>query len=92
LTYNFDCSSIPQNATITGVSCVAAAACYSNGQYFDTRTVQLYSGSTAKGTAVTITGTGNTRTDHNIDGGSWTRAELDNAKIVIHIIRGNNTT
>lgn len=92
LTYNFDCSSIPANAIIDSVTCVAAAACYSNGQYFDTRSLQLYSGTTAKGTAVTITGTGNTRTEHNINGGSWTRNELDNAKIVVYIKRGNNTT
>ena len=92
LTYNFDCSSIPQNATITSVTCIASAACYSNGQYFNTRTLQLYSGSTAKGSATTITGTGNTRTEHNISGGTWTRAELDNAKIVLYIQRGNNTT
>lgn len=92
LTYNFDCSSIPSNATITSVSCVAAAACYSSGQYFDVKTLQLYSGNTAKGTATTITGNGSTRTDHNISGGSWTRAELDNAKIVLYIERGNNTT
>ncbi len=91
LTYNFDCTAIPQNATITSVTCKAGAACYSNGQYFDTRTVQLYSGSTAKGTATTITGTGGTNTEHNINGGSWTRAELDNAKIVIRVVRGNNT-
>lgn len=92
LTYNFDCSEIPANAIIDSVTCVAAAACYSDGQYFDTRSLQLYSGTTAKGTAVTITGTGNTRTEHNIDGGSWTRSELNNAKIVVYIKRGNNTT
>lgn len=91
LTYNFDCSEIPANAIIDSVTCVAAAACYSNGQYFDTRSLQLHSGTAAKGTAVTITGTGNTRTEHNIDGGSWTRSELNNAKIVIYIKRGNNT-
>lgn len=92
LTYNFDCSSIPSNATITSVSCVAAAACYSSGQYFNTRTLQLYSGNTAKGTATTITGNGGTRTDHNINGGSWTRSELDNIKIVIRVQRGTDTT
>lgn len=92
LTYNFNCSSIPANAIITNVSCIASAACYSNGQYFNTRTLQLYSGNTAKGSATTITGTGNTRTEHNIDGGSWTRNELNNAKIVVYIKRGNNTT
>ena len=92
LTYNFDCSSIPSNATITSVSCVAAAACHNTGQYFDTKTVQLYNGNTAKGTATTITGNGNTRTDHNINGGSWTRSELDNIKIVIRVQRGTNTS
>lgn len=91
LTYNFDCSSIPQNATITSVTCIATASCYSSGSYFDTKTLQLYSGSTAKGTAVTITGNGSTSATHNINGGTWTRAELDNAKIVIYIRRGNNT-
>lgn len=92
LVYDFDCSSIPENSTITSVTCIAGAACYSNGQYFNTRTLQLYSGSTAKGTAVTITGTGNTNTSHDINGGSWTREELDDAKIIVHVQRGNNTT
>ena len=92
LVYNFDCSSIPNNATITSVTCIAGAACYSNGQYFNTRTVQLYNGTTPKGTAVTITGTGNTNTAHNINGGSWTREELNNIQIVVHIQRGNSTT
>lgn len=91
LIYNFNCSSIPQNAVITNVTCIAAAACYSNGQYFDIKTLQLYSDNTAKGSAVTITGSGNTSADHNIDGGNWTRAELNNAKIILYIKRGNNT-
>ncbi len=91
LIYNFNCSTIPQNAVITSVTCIAAAACYSNGQYFDTKTLQLYSGNNAKGSTVTITGNGATSANHNIDGGSWTRAELDDAKIVLYIKRGNNT-
>ena len=92
LVYNFDCSSIPQNATITSVSCVAAAACYSNGQYFDTKILQLYNGNTAKGTGTTITGNGSTKANHNINGGEWTRSELDDIKIVIYIQRGSDTT
>lgn len=92
LIYNFDCSSIPQNATITSVTCVAAAACYSNGQYFDTKTLQLYNGNTAKGSSVTITGNGNTPTEHNINGGQWTRNELNDIKIVVYIKRGSDTT
>lgn len=92
LTYNFDCSSIPANAIITSVTCLAGAACYSNGQYFDTKTLQLYSGSTAKGSAVTITGSGGTSATHTINGGSWTRNELNNIKIVAAIARGSDTT
>ncbi len=92
LTYNFNCSSIPENATITSVSCIAAASCYSSGQYFDTKTIQLYSGTVAKGSPTTITGNGSTKANHTIDGGSWTRQELNNAKIVLYIVRGNNTT
>lgn len=92
LVYNFDCSSIPANAIITSVTCQAGASCYSSGQYFNTRTLQLYSGNTAKGTAVTITGNGSTSATHNIDGGSWTRAELDNIKIVAYVARGSDTT
>jgi hypothetical protein len=74
------------------VSCIAAASCYSSGQYFDTKTVQLYSGTVAKGSPTTITGNGSTKANHTIDGGSWTRQELNNAKIVLYIVRGNNTT
>ena len=92
LVYNFDCSSIPRNATITSVSCQVGASCYSSGQYFGTKTLQLYSGDVAKGTAVNNTGNGSTSTTHNIDGGSWTRAELDDIKIVEYVVRGNNTT
>ncbi len=92
LTYNFDCSSIPADAIITSVTCVAAASCYSNGQHFSTKTLQLYNGNTAKGTATTITGNGSTKANHNIDGGTWTRSELNNIKIVLYIQRGNNTT
>ena len=92
LVYNFDCSSIPANAIITSVTCQAGASCYSSGQYFNTRTLQLYSGNTAKGTAVTITGNGSTSATHNINGGSWSRAELDNIKIVTYVARGSDTT
>ena len=92
LTYNFDCSSIPQSATIKSVTCIAAASCYSSGQYFNTKTIQLYNGSTPKGTATTITGNGSTKANHNISGGTWTRSELDDIKIVLYIQRGNNTT
>lgn len=92
LWYNFDCDVIPSNATITSVFCVANAACYSNGQYFATRTLQLYVGTnTAKGSATTITGNGSTSTAHNLScGTSWSRSDLDNLKLRLHIARGTS--
>jgi len=93
LYYNFDCSSIPSNAIISSVTCLAGAACYSSGQYFATRDLQLCVGTTAKGTATTITGNGSTNTSHTINGGtSWSRSDLDNLKIRVRIIRSTSNT
>ncbi len=92
LVYGFDTSNIPANAIISSVTCTTLASCYSNGQYFTTKTIQLYSGDTAKGTATTITGNGSTSASHTIDGGSWTRQELTNAKVKIYVQRGTSNT
>lgn len=94
LWYNFDCSEIPNGATIESVSCQAGASCYSNGQYFATRTLQLYVGtSTAKGSATTITGNGSTKATHTLTCGSnWTRNDLNNLKLRIHIVRTTSNT
>ena len=92
--YNFDCSSIPQNATITSVSCIVSASCYSSGSYFATKDLQLYVGTTTpKGTAVTVTGNGSTSADHTVNGGTtWTRAELDNLKIRFYVVRNTSNS
>lgn len=92
LYYNFDCSSIPANATITSVTCIATASVYQASTYFSTYDLQLCTGTTAKGTATTITGSGSTSATHNINGGSWTRAELDNIKIRERVVRGTSNT
>lgn len=93
LYYNFDCSNIPANAIITSVTCIASAAVYQASTYFTTYDLQLCSGTTAKGTATTITGSGGTSATHNINGGSsWTRAELNNIKIRERLIRGTSST
>ena len=92
LVYGFDTSNIPANAIISSVTCTTEASCYSSGQYFTTKTIQLYSGTTAKGTATTITGNGGTSASHTIDGGSWTRQELQNARVKIYIQRGTSNT
>lgn len=91
--YNFDCSSIPQNVTINSVSCDFKATCSSN--YFNTRVGQLCTGTTKKGSGTTITNTSinntvNVQTISNT--GSWTRAELNNIKILIEAVRGSQTS
>ena len=73
--YNFDCSSIPQNATISSVSCTATVR---TGSSSGLSKCQLYSGNTAKGSVYSLTGT--SQTTIQLDCGTWTRAELDNAK------------
>ena len=87
---NFDTSEIPANATIKSVTCEAKAY-MSNTQSnrVATRKIQLYSGSTAKGTAYNMI---SSTTKFKITAGDWTREELDNVKIVINCVRGTNQT
>lgn len=88
--WKFDCSSIPQNATITSVTCTAK--CYiSNTQSsrISARTVQLYSGSTAKGSSSTVS---NSTTAITLSCGNWTRSELNNIRIGLKATRGTSST
>ena len=87
----FDCSSIPANATIKSVSCIAK--CFANSTS-DSSTlaqkIQLFAGSTAKGSASGIT------TDsslHDLDTGTWTPAELQDACLRLYAknISGSST-
>lgn len=90
--YRFDCSSIPQNATINSVTCDFKATCSSD--YFNTRIAQLCYGTTKKGEPVTITNTSinyTVRVQTITNGGSWTREELNGIGIVVEAIRGTNT-
>lgn len=72
--YIFDLSSIPSDATITNVSLQVKA--HEENASRSTCTIRCYSGSTAKGSLTTVSGTRNAIYD--VDCGSWTRAELDN--------------
>lgn len=76
--YAFDLSSIPASATIDSVSCVVNA--HEENASRSTFTLQLYSGSTAKGSETTVSGTSNT--NYTLTCGSWTRSELDS--LVLH--------
>jgi hypothetical protein len=88
--FNFNLN-IPSNAVIQSVVCHAKSAT-STGVSTNVaqRTLQLYSGSTAKGTTKNMT----TSSDNIIEFsgsniGSWTADELNNAKIKVFIKRGS---
>lgn len=79
--YTFDLSSIPSNATITNVSCQVKA--HEENASRSTCTLQLYAGSTAKGSKTTVNGTSNAIYD--LTTGNWTRSELNNLQLVMAV-------
>jgi len=89
---NFDeCEDIPSGATINSVTC--SVKCGTQGtSYFGTRTVQMCAGTTAKGSATTMSGSNSSPTTHNLTVGSWTAAEIRNAKLKFHVVRGTSNT
>jgi len=89
---NFDeCADIPSGATINSVSC--SVKCGTQGtNYFSTRTVQMCTGTTTKGSATTMSGSNSSPSTHNLSVGTWTASELQNAKLYFHIIRGTSNT
>lgn len=91
LFYKFDLSAIPANATIDSVAC--KVKCYinqTNSSRIATRQVQMYYGiNTAKGTASTMS---TSTTALNITCGTWTRAELDDCRIRLYVVRGTSNT
>lgn len=76
--YSFDLSAIPANATITSVSCRVRA--HEENASRSEFTLQLYAGSTEKGSETTVSGTSNTI--YTLTTGTWTRAEID--QLVLH--------
>ena len=90
--YNFDCSSIPSNATITSVSCsVKARKSSTSTGYISSATLQLTTGTTTKGSSTNVSSTGGST--YTVNGGnSWSRVELDNIKIRYYGVRGTRGT
>lgn len=89
--YNFDCSAIPEDAEITSVACRARASTTSSStSYINQARLQLYSGTTAKGSYTNALTT--TATYFDLTAGSWTRNELQNAKIRFYGKRGTRST
>ena len=88
--FTFDFSGIPNGATINSVSCSAKAYINTtNSSRITTREIQLYSGTTAKGNASTIS---NSTTAFTMTPGTWTRDELQNVRIRLHGVRGTSNT
>lgn len=88
--WKFDLSEIPDGATVNSVSCTAK--CYINQtgfSYVSSRTIQLYSGTTAKGSATTFS---NSTSVLTLTTGTWTVAELKNASIRTYAQRGTRNT
>ena len=88
--FTFDFSNIPVGATINSVSCSAKAYINTtNSSRITTRQIQLYSGTTAKGSASTIS---NSTSAFTMTAGTWTRDELLNARIRLYGVRGTSNT
>lgn len=79
--WSFDTSGIPANATINSVACEVTA--YYNGASSNvtTKDVQLYSGTTPKGGVSELPTSSSDSRTFSLTTGSWTRAELENARI-----------
>lgn len=87
----FDLSDIPANATITSVSCSAKAYVNTtNSSRVTTRQMQMATGTTLKGSALTISTSASEQTFSNV--GTWTRSELDNAGVRFYVKRGSSNT
>jgi len=85
--FPFDLSGLPANAVIETVECTAKGYISNTSTlYISSNSMQLYAGSTAKGSAVTLT---TTATAHAMTCGEWTRAELTNCRIRLYAKRGS---
>lgn len=83
--YNFAIS-LPPLATIDSVACRVKCRMYAPTTV-TSRTAQLYSGGTAKGTAATLP---TSATPFSLNTGTWTAAELENARIKLAAVRGSD--
>ena len=86
--YGFDLSDIPDGATIVRVTCSARGfVSDARDERISVRQLQMFSGSVAKGTARTLSAVANA---YSLDAGTWTLAELRNARIRAYAKRGTS--
>jgi hypothetical protein len=89
--YTFDVPNIPDNAVICEVACTVKAM-ISNQQTtrISSRTVQLYSGTVAKGSSIDLTNKPDTLL--SLSSGDWTKDELSNIRLKLYAKRGSSAT
>lgn len=88
-------ATIPSGATIQSVSCsVTLQFSRNNSSSGFTSSVQMYSGSTAKGSATTwvSSATDVAKTTYNLSVGSWTASELSNARLYLTATNNASST
>ena len=85
----FDLSAIPSGAEIDSVSCKVKAS-VSNTSGVSSASVQLYSGSTSKGSLTSILST--STSVNTLSVGTWTRSELQNCRLCLKAKRGTSST
>lgn len=90
VTYTFDTSDLPEGATIDSVTCTAKAR-ISSTSYISTATLQLYSGTTPKGSTVSCRST-STSTVYTLTPGTWTFSEVSDVRIRMTATRGTSNT
>lgn len=88
--YNFDCSSIPSNASINSVTCIVKVGTQGTN-YYNTRQVQLCAGTTPKGSPITASGSNTAPSSHTLSVSDFTRSELSNTKVRLYVTRISGT-
>lgn len=87
INFNFDTSSIPANATIDSVQCVAKA--YITVSANITPLIKMIADTSLKGSEQTLTTTATTFT---FSGETWSRSELLNAKVRVEATRNSGSS
>lgn len=77
--YKFPVSGIPEGASISSVSCIAKIRINNTSRVSNTN-IQLYSGTTAKGTSQTFSSS-NASNTVTLSGATWTVSEVNNARL-----------
>lgn len=82
--FQFDTSQIPAGANILEVTCKVKASYTANNTIMPTHEVQLFTGTTPKGSATAI---GTSASERTLDVGTWTREELNNVRVRLFLKR-----